>query len=137
MREKIIAVLLCVFLGGFGIHRFYMGDHGVGVGWLLFTLLLVYPSAFIIGFFGAFLLVPYLLLPLIMLLALAPYLDLIYILRMSDEDWHQKYNDGKNPEKAYKYVKENTAGELEKLHDLKNKGVISEKEFQNRKKELL
>ena len=34
-KSRLIALLLCVFVGGLGIHRFYVGKIGTGVLWLL------------------------------------------------------------------------------------------------------
>ena len=33
-KSKTTALLLCIFLGGFGVHRFYMGRIGSGLLWL-------------------------------------------------------------------------------------------------------
>jgi len=33
-RKKIVALLLCIFLGVFGAHRFYVGKTGTGLIWL-------------------------------------------------------------------------------------------------------
>uniref|UniRef100_A0A7C4CDD4 TM2 domain-containing protein n=1 Tax=candidate division WOR-3 bacterium TaxID=2052148 RepID=A0A7C4CDD4_UNCW3 len=34
-KKKITALLLCIFLGAFGAHRFYVGKTGTGIVWLL------------------------------------------------------------------------------------------------------
>lgn len=34
-KSRLVALLLCIFLGTLGIHRFYVGKVGTGVIWLL------------------------------------------------------------------------------------------------------
>ena len=34
-KSRLAALLLCIFVGGLGIHRFYVGKIGTGVLWLL------------------------------------------------------------------------------------------------------
>ena len=34
-KSRLVALLLCVFLGGLGVHRFYAGKIGTGIIWLL------------------------------------------------------------------------------------------------------
>lgn len=36
IKNKIVAGLLGIFLGGFGIHKFYMGKIGMGIVYLIF-----------------------------------------------------------------------------------------------------
>jgi len=34
-KSRLVAILLCIFVGGLGIHRFYVGKTGTGIIWLL------------------------------------------------------------------------------------------------------
>jgi TM2 domain-containing membrane protein YozV len=38
-KSKLVAILLAIFLGALGIHRFYLGHIGVGLAMLLITVL--------------------------------------------------------------------------------------------------
>lgn len=68
MKNKIVAGLLAFFLGGFGIHRFYLGDIGKGIAYCLFFWTGI---PFIIGF-----------------------IDFIVLLSMDDDVFDAKYNKG-------------------------------------------
>ncbi|MGD0707431.1 MAG: TM2 domain-containing protein [Anaerolineaceae bacterium] len=50
-KDPTAAVLLALFLGGFGIHKFYLGQTGMGVLYLIFCWTGI-PS--LIAFFEAF-----------------------------------------------------------------------------------
>ena len=40
-KDRTVALLLTLFLGGLGAHRFYMGDTGLGIVYLLFFWTLI------------------------------------------------------------------------------------------------
>lgn len=119
MKSKTTATVLCFFLGGFGIHRFYLGQTGLGVLYLVFCWTLI-PG----------------------LIAL---IDFIGFLLMSEETFNQKYNltsiimksqqtphnnnmntvainMGTSPKDSDSSASE----EIKKLYELKEKGIITQ-----------
>ncbi|WP_247233400.1 TM2 domain-containing protein [Telluribacter sp. SYSU D00476] len=50
MKNKITAGLLALFLGGIGIHRFYLGQNGLGILCILFSWTLI---PFVLGVIDA------------------------------------------------------------------------------------
>lgn len=65
-KNKIVAALLAFFLGGFGIHKFYLGRVGWGILYLLFCWTFI-PS-------------------------FVSLIEAIYYLVMSDGNFNKKYN---------------------------------------------
>jgi len=51
MKDRTATIILCLFVGGLGIHRFYLGQPGLGLLYLLFCWTLI-PS--FIAFFELF-----------------------------------------------------------------------------------
>ncbi|MEP6803854.1 MAG: TM2 domain-containing protein [Flavobacterium sp.] len=68
MKSKLTAAILALFLGGLGIHKFYLGQSGQGILYLLFCWTLI-PG--ILAFF-----------------------QFIGLLLMSDHSFDMKYNRG-------------------------------------------
>ena len=60
------------------------------------------------------------------------FIEGIQYLTMSDFDFDKKYNNGKSSSTQI-----NVADELEKMYSLKEKGIISNDEFEAKKKQLL
>jgi TM2 domain-containing membrane protein YozV len=66
MKNKTTTALLALFLGGVGVHRFYLGQAGLGV------LYLVFCWTFIPSFIA--------------------FIDFIIFITMDDKTFNQKYN---------------------------------------------
>ncbi|PKF61037.1 hypothetical protein CW745_12045 [Psychromonas sp. psych-6C06] len=64
-KSKIAVALLAFFLGGFGVHRFYLGQIGLGFLYLLFCWTLI-PS-------------------------IVAFIEFILFLTMSDDAFNEKY----------------------------------------------
>lgn len=132
MKSKTTATLLAFFLGGFGVHRFYLGQTGLGLLYLLFCWTFV---------------------P-----AVIAFIDFLVLLFMSDETFNQKYNltalimqskDAGSSSNNNNTIAINMGAphmaaaaasgsdEIVKLYELKEKGIITAEEFELKKRTLL
>lgn len=127
MKSKVVAAILAFFLGGFGIHKFYLNQSGMGLLYLLFCWTGI-------PMFIAF-------------------LEGIVYLVTDDQKFQRKYaNQGQaqlpqqGPNQTAQNVTVNMAGqgptvsvsdELQKLSELRTSGVITDAEFQAQKQKLL
>lgn len=74
MKNKTTAALLALFLGGFGVHKFYLKDTGSGIFYIMLTVFsasLRFPIGWILGF-----------------------IDALALFSMSEERFDKKYNSG-------------------------------------------
>ena len=67
-KSRLAAALLAFFLGGFGAHRFYLGNTGSAVAMLIVTILGIVTAFAVIGFFLLFATGVWALIDLIMIL---------------------------------------------------------------------
>jgi len=75
-KDWLTALLLSIFLGGLGIHRFYTGHTGTAVTLLLLTIVGAATSAFLIG------------LPMLLIVGIWALIDIIRIVMGSFTDVH-------------------------------------------------
>ncbi len=66
MKNKGVAILLALFLGGLGAHKFYLGKSGQGILYLVFVWTFI-PS-------------------------ILAFIDMIIYICTNENDWNQKYN---------------------------------------------
>jgi TM2 domain-containing membrane protein YozV len=118
MKSQSTAAILALLLGSFGIHHFYLGNTVAGVLSLLFCWTFL----------------PF----------LVSLVNFIQILAMSAEKFNKKYNTAPklfNAQQAHKTVVAQAAEDISikigRLHDLKEKGAITQEEFDAQKKILL
>ena len=122
-NDWVICIILVVFLGFWGVHRFYVRKIGTGI-LMLFT-------------FGG--------------LGIWWFIDLILIATASFRDKEGRqipYNNtplinptnpnvNNNSKSSDKNFNVNVASELRELSSLRDEGIITEQEFKKKKKELL
>lgn len=75
MKNKVLAAILAFFFGGIGIHKFYLGEIGLGILYICLTLV------------GMIICLP--------IGAILSLVDFILLLVMDDEKFNQKYNTPK------------------------------------------
>jgi TM2 domain-containing membrane protein YozV len=114
MRNRTVAVLLAFFAGGFGIHKFYLGQNVAGILYFLFCWTLI-PG--IIAFF-----------------------DFLGLLMMTEKDFDAQYNPGSVSGSHTPVLRESsrekvaTLGELKKLYDA---GIITAEEYEEKRRKYL
>lgn len=113
MKHKIVAVLLTFFLGGFGFHKFYLGENFAGILYLIFSWTFI-PS----------------------ILAFFEFLGLLF---MSEQAFNAKYNGLMQPiitgfDRESAQDKVVVLGELKKLYDA---GVITAEEYEEKRRKYL
>lgn len=113
MVDKNTTGWLAFLLGGIGVHRFYIGQIGLGFLYLIFCWTFV-PA--IIG-----------------------VIDAIVFWTQSDDAFNNSYNKPRQPIYVVNNQATNSsiADEITKYHELKEKGVITQSEFDKKKADLL
>lgn len=114
MKNRGIAILLTFFLGGLGIHKFYLGNNLAGLIYLFFCWTFI-PS----------------------LLAIFDFIGLIL---MSDQNFNAQYNNiiytQSAPQLALQSAQDKVATlkELKKLYD---GGIITAEEYEEKRRKYL
>ncbi len=110
MRNKVVAALLAFFAGGFGIHKFYLGEGGAGILYLLFFW------TFIPGILGI--------------------IDCILLLLMPDPVFELKYNGVAQGSYTLESTKDKAAA-LTELKGLYDQGIITAGEYEDKRTKIL
>lgn len=113
MKNKAVAILLAFFLGGLGIHKFYLGNNFAGVLYLIFCWTFI-PSIFAI-------------------------FDFLGLILMSDQAFHAQYNYIHNQPQP-KFMLESTKDKVATLTELKklyDNGVITAEEYEEKRRKFL
>ena len=108
MKSKTNTILWCFFLGAFGAHKFYIGQTGWGLIYLIFSWTSI---------------------P-----AFAAFFEFIMFLLMSEEEFNRKFNGGSSQSTASFTDSTTALGHLKKLYD---DGVITAEEYEEKRKKML
>jgi len=108
MKIRTNTILWCFFLGAFGAHKFYLGQTGWGVLYLIFFWTWI-PS-------------------------IAAFVEFIMFLLMSEEEFNRKFNGGSSQSTASFTDSTTALGHLKKLYD---DGVLTAEEYEEKRKKLL
>lgn len=124
-KNMVVAYLLWFFLGYFGIHRFYLGKVGSGLAQLLLMIIGWVTSFIFIGFF------------LIAAWFIWWLLDAYFV-----QQYVTDFNNSIGVKNSTVVVNKSVSStddldKLERLHALKEKGIITEEEFEEKRSEIM
>ncbi|MXV20550.1 NINE protein [Deinococcus xianganensis] len=89
-QKKLIAGLLAIFLGGLGVHKFYLGNTQPGVIMLAATI-----GGWLLGIIGSFIIVGAVFFLVPFLVGLLGFIEGVIYLTKSDADFQREYVSGK------------------------------------------
>jgi TM2 domain-containing membrane protein YozV len=111
-RNKWVALLITAFLGGFGIHKFYLGENAAGVFYLIFCWTVI---------------------P-----AILAIFDFLWLLLVSEKEFDRRFNYHLQEEKSRSqrnaHEITNTLADLKRLYE---EGIITAGEYEEKRKKLL
>ncbi len=110
MKNRPVAILVCWFLGGFGVHKFYLGSIGWGIAYLLFCWTFI----------------PF----------LAAFVEFFMLVFMSDTEFNTKFN-GMTESRSGAVSAKDATGALQDLKKLYDQGIITAEEYEEKRKSLL
>ena len=124
-KNIIVAYLLWWFLGWAGVHRFYLGRVKTGLAQLLLFIIGVVTSIFVIGY--AF----------IVIWAIWWVADAYFTYKIVEEENKKLGVKNSTISLSKSGTMQNNLDQLEKLHSLYEKGVITKEQYEEKKATLL
>jgi hypothetical protein len=120
MKQRAVAILLCFFLGGFGVHKFYLGKNIQGIIYLIFSWTFI-PS--IIAFFDFF--------------GLCFMSDRDFNIRFNYADPNLLHQSASYPVKLPTTSTKDPTATLYELKQLYEDGIITAEEYEVKRRKML
>lgn len=124
-KNLLVAYLLWWFLGWAGVHRFYLGHVKSGIAQLLLFVIGSATFAFLVGY------------PLLVAWLIWWALDAYYTYKMVAEENSKLGIENSTISLSKSGGIHNNLDQLEKLHSLFEKGVITKEQYESKKTELI
>jgi TM2 domain-containing membrane protein YozV len=122
MKNKIVTAFLALFVGIFGVHRFYLQRWWQGV---LHLALFFFTLALTMDHEGPFIIAP----------AILGFIDALLFFVMPQEDFDEKYNKKRLRERQGRYYEEEDAGDEERWKEKSSKTAKAPQAHKAAKKE--
>ena len=116
MKNKYLALVITFFLGGFGIHKFYLEEKVAGILYLLFSWTFIPSILAVLDFIG-------------LLIMSEPRFDQRYNLKFAQPNYLPSNNNSDTTNTNITTLKE-----LKNLHD---QGIITPQEYEEKRRKFL